>query len=133
MFNRPTSGASPVPHDARTISVEVISVIGSNGTTLTKDQNIFYESEVLAIIHRFKLVSSGLVDTCVWGWLGKQSQFGEAEERKLHDLARRYGTVPAIVRQCAEPVHLVKLLGGRLGIRQVRGCLPLFPDLRSYS
>ncbi|KAF5317005.1 hypothetical protein D9611_003938 [Ephemerocybe angulata] len=117
MFNRPVV-VSPVPVDAKTISVEVMSIVGSNSTTLTKDTSVFFESEALAIIHRFKDASSGLVDTYVWGWLGKKSQFGEAEEKKLHELARRYGTMPVIVRQCAEPAHLVKLLGGRLAVRQ---------------
>ncbi|KAF6760294.1 hypothetical protein DFP72DRAFT_1063353 [Ephemerocybe angulata] len=117
MLNRPVV-VSSVPVDAKTISVEVMSIVGSNSTTLTKDTSVFFESEALAIIHRFKDASSGLVDTYVWGWLGKKSQFGEAEEKKLHELARRYGTMPVIVRQCAEPAHLVKLLGGRLAVRQ---------------
>lgn len=95
MLNRSAEApTSPIPHDARTISVEVISIVGSCGTTVTKDTGVFYESEVLAVIHRFKVASSGLVDTYVWGWLGRKSQFAEAEEKKLHELARRYGTMP---------------------------------------
>jgi len=91
---QPAAPISPVPEDAKTVSVEVVAIVGSNGTTLTKDENIFYDSEVLAIVHRAKVPSSGLVDTYVWGWLGKRCQFGEAEEKKLQDLARRYGTTP---------------------------------------
>ncbi|KAJ2916753.1 hypothetical protein MD484_g3671, partial [Candolleomyces efflorescens] len=115
---RPTPRASPIPIDAKPISVEVISIVGSNGATVTQDETTFYDSETLAIIHRCKSASNGLVDTFVWGWLGKHSQFGEVEEKKLHELSRRYGTTPVIVRQCAEPVYFVRLLGGRLSIRQ---------------
>lgn len=105
MLNPTASTTSPVPPDAKTISVEVISIFGPSSTTLTKDENVFYESEVLAIVHRVKVVSSGLVDTYVWGWLGKHSQFGEVEEKKLHDLARRYGTMPVRLRSSIVTRH----------------------------
>lgn len=91
---RPAASVSPISPDAKTISVEVISIMGSNSTTINQDETIFYDRETLAIIHRCKSVSSGLVDTFVWGWLGKHSQFGELEEKKLHELGRRYGTTP---------------------------------------
>ena len=68
--------------------------MGSNGTTVTQDsdETIFYDRETLAIIHRCKSASSGLVDTFVWGWLGKHSQFGEVEEKKLHISVKIDGT-----------------------------------------
>lgn len=91
---RPATPISPIPADAKPISVEVISIVGSNGTTVTQDETVFYDRETLAVIHRCKSASSGLVDTFVWGWLGKHSQFGEVEEKKLHELGRRYGTTP---------------------------------------
>lgn len=91
---QPATPVSPIPADAKPISVEVISIVGSNGTTVTQDETVFYDRETLAVIHRCKSASSGLVDTFVWGWLGKHSQFGEVEEKKLHELGRRYGTTP---------------------------------------
>ncbi|EEB99121.1 hypothetical protein MPER_01256, partial [Moniliophthora perniciosa FA553] len=78
--------------DTNTISVEVMSIVGSSFTALSKDINVFHDSEVLAIVHRFKFKSSGLVGTIVWGWFGKNSQSGEREAQKLEELAKRYGT-----------------------------------------
>ncbi|KAH6913911.1 hypothetical protein BKA70DRAFT_1096251 [Coprinopsis sp. MPI-PUGE-AT-0042] len=114
----PTSTSSFISPDARTISVDVVSMLGSSSTTITENMDIFYDSEVLAIVHRCKTPSSGLVDTFVWAWIGKRSQYGKEEEKKVYEMARRYGTTPVVVRQCSEPSHLVELLGGRLVIRQ---------------
>ena len=76
----------------QTVSVDVMSVIASASTAVVKDVNVFYDNEILAVIHRFKVKSSGLVETKVWGWLGKNSKAGEKEEKTLADLAKRYGT-----------------------------------------
>ncbi|KAI0062921.1 hypothetical protein BV25DRAFT_1939502 [Artomyces pyxidatus] len=100
-----------------TISVDVMSVAGATATNLMKDTHIFYESEVLAIIHRFKTKSSGLVANKVWAWYGKSSQLGEREEKKLRDLARQYGTTLDTVHQYCEPPEFVHVLGGQLAIR----------------
>jgi len=59
-----------------------------------------------------------LATTAVWVWRGKRSQVGEREERKLQELAKRYGAIPENVRQQSEPPELVHLLGGQLAIRQ---------------
>jgi hypothetical protein len=58
--------------------------------------HIFYDVEVLAIIHRSKSKLSGLINSTVWSWQGKNARLGDAEERKLSELAKRYGT--SIVR-----------------------------------
>jgi hypothetical protein len=79
--------------DAMTVSVEVMVITSSTATTLMRDTAIFYDSEVLAIIHRSKSKSSGLVTTSVFGWWGRRKQVNEKEQRKLQDLAKRYGTV----------------------------------------
>ena len=78
--------------DAQSISVEVISITHTGNITVADSPNIFYDTEVLGIVHRSKSKSTGLVSTAVWGWYGKQSRPGEKEHRKLQDLARRYGT-----------------------------------------
>lgn len=67
--------------------------MGNTATVIPRDTNVFYDTEVLGIIHRSKAISSGLVSTAVWVWRGKRSQAGEREERKLQELAKRYGTV----------------------------------------
>ncbi|ETW80802.1 hypothetical protein HETIRDRAFT_476500 [Heterobasidion irregulare TC 32-1] len=100
------------------ISVDVMSITGTTATVLKDDTHIFYESEVLAVVHRYKTKSSGLVGTTVWGWRGKRSQLGEREDRKLKDLARHYGTSVVFVPQHCEPLELVHVLGGQLAIRQ---------------
>jgi hypothetical protein len=123
-----------------TVSVDVMVINGNTATTLTRDTNIFYDTEVLAIIHRSKSKSSGLVATAVYAWWGKRRQVNEREQRKLQDLAKRYGTalvslkaiinkrrcgdseyldVQQTVLQCSEPTELIHLLGGQLAIRQV--------------
>ncbi|TFY83008.1 hypothetical protein EWM64_g1001 [Hericium alpestre] len=95
----------------KTVSVDVMSIVASTAAVVTQGSNVFHESEVLAIIHRFKAKSSGLVATRVWGWHGKHSQLGEHEDRKLKDLARHYNTTLILVPQCCEPAELVHVLG----------------------
>lgn len=138
-----------------TISVDVMAVAGGSAATIDSDTNIFYESELLAIVHRFKTKSSGLVATKVWGWKGKKAQMGEREERKIKDLARHHGTSmvcqylasiiyliffelktsPQIfVPQCQEPDELIHVLGGQIAIRQVSLTLyPLYQTADSFQ
>lgn len=91
MLNAKPLAFKPDP-DVASISVEVMCVVGSNATVIATDYNVFYDSEVLAIIHRFKAKSNGLVNTKVWAWHGSKSEAGEREEKKLQELARRYNT-----------------------------------------
>ncbi|KIJ67651.1 hypothetical protein HYDPIDRAFT_84915 [Hydnomerulius pinastri MD-312] len=102
----------------RTISVEVMSVIQASTTPIQRDTNIFYDGEVLLIVHRAKSRESGLVATKVWCWRGRKSHYGEREERKIGELARRYGTSAEPVYQQRESPELVHVLGGQLAIRQ---------------
>lgn len=103
--------ANPIPgkhtpdKDAQTVSVDVMSIVGSGSTAVTKDTSVFYENEVLAIIHRFKLKSTGLMETKVWGWFGKNCIAGERELKALADLAKRYGT--KLVRWCSFWQHSI--------------------------
>jgi hypothetical protein len=106
--------------DFTTISVDVMSVAGAAATNLKNDPDVFYDSEILAIVRRIKLKSSGLVETTLWDWQGRRSQIGERERRKLKDMARHYGTKLFPVQQGCEPPELVHALGGRLATRQVR-------------
>ncbi|KAF8502308.1 hypothetical protein F5888DRAFT_1792902 [Russula emetica] len=95
-----------------------MSVTGAAATGLKNDTDVFYDSEILAIVRRVKLKSSGLVETTLWGWQGRRSQIGEREQRKLKDMARHYGTKLFPVQQGCEPPELVHALGGRLATRQ---------------
>ncbi|KAG6819869.1 hypothetical protein H0H93_007803 [Arthromyces matolae] len=101
-----------------TISVEVMSIVGTTATVLSRDQTIFYDTELLAIIHRSKSQLSGLVSTSVWGWEGKRAALGPREQRKLQEIAHRYGTSIITIQQHCEPPPLVHALGGVLAIRQ---------------
>ena len=105
--------------DTASISVDVMSVTGATAIVLKGETGVFYDSEILAIVHRFKTKTTGLVETSLWSWQGRRSQISEREERKLGDMARHYGTKLCFVRQCCEPPELVLALGGRLAIRQV--------------
>ncbi|KAH7888406.1 hypothetical protein F5I97DRAFT_2002417 [Phlebopus sp. FC_14] len=104
--------------DLRTISVDVISVTTGSASPITRDTNIFYNTEVLVIVHRAKSRESGLATTRVWSWRGKKSRYGEREEKKIAELARRYNTSAEVVYQQREPAELVGVLGGQLAIRQ---------------
>ena len=97
-----------------------MSVTGAAATSLKNDTDVFYDSEILAIVRRVKLKSSGLVETTLWSWQGRRSQIGEREQRKLKDMARHYGTKLFPVQQGCEPLELMHALGGRLSTRQVR-------------
>ncbi|TFK54070.1 hypothetical protein OE88DRAFT_1675469 [Heliocybe sulcata] len=112
---RPTSKADP---NDSSISVDVMTILGNAATAVQKDSHIFYDTEVLAIIHRHKSKASGLVSNKVWGWCGKKARLEEREERKLQELAKRYGTSLERVQQYNEPIELVRVLGGRVTIRQ---------------
>ncbi|THV02373.1 hypothetical protein K435DRAFT_351754 [Dendrothele bispora CBS 962.96] len=104
--------------DLNTISVEVMSISGNASTAISPPFNVFYDSELLAIVHRAKSKTDGLVTTNVWGWRGKNCLAYENEEQKLEELAKRYGTSPAIINQYHEPTDLHRVLGGQLTIRQ---------------
>ncbi|KAH7924624.1 hypothetical protein BV22DRAFT_1034934 [Leucogyrophana mollusca] len=104
--------------DLRTVSVEVLTITATTASPVQRDSNVFYDSEVLAIVHRSKSRESGLVVTKVWCWRGNQCNFGEREDRKVNDLAKRYGTALVMVNQHCEPAELVHVLGGQLAIRQ---------------
>lgn len=110
-----TFSADPKIH---TISVETLSI--NNGTTVPvlRDSHIFYDTEVLVIVRRAKARDSGLVSTKVWCWHGKQCRFGEREEKKTDELARRYGSSLETVFQRQEPPEFVHILGGKLATRQ---------------
>lgn len=66
--------------------------MGSAPSAIGTNASVFYDNEILAIIQRTKAKSSGLVDTKVWGWIGKDANLGPKEEKALADLAKRYGT-----------------------------------------
>lgn len=104
--------------DTVSIAVDVMSVTGATTIGVKGETGVFYDSEVLAIVHRFKTKTTGLVETSLWSWRGRRSQIGEREERKLRDMARHYGTKLCFVRQSCEPADLIHTLGGRLVIRQ---------------
>ncbi|KAF7315553.1 hypothetical protein MIND_00070600 [Mycena indigotica] len=108
---------APTLSDSQTIQVDVLSISGSSAFPLG-NTHIFHETEVLAIVHRSKSGTTGLMNSTVWSWQGKSSSLGESEEMKLTELAKRYGTTIDPVRQLAEPVQLVQCLGGLLAIRQ---------------
>lgn len=84
----------PAPADpgVTTVSVDVLSIVGSASSAINSETNIFYDTEILAIIWRAKVKSSGLVDTKVWGWIGRDATVHLKEGKALADLAKRYGT-----------------------------------------
>ncbi|KAG1900621.1 uncharacterized protein F5891DRAFT_951765 [Suillus fuscotomentosus] len=111
----PTFSADPNIH---TISVETLSINNGTATPVLRDIHILYDTEVLVIVHRGKARDGGLVSMKVWCWHGKQCRFGEREQKKADELARRYGSALETVFQRHEPPELVHVLGGKIAIRQ---------------
>ncbi|KAK0212784.1 hypothetical protein DFS33DRAFT_1377248 [Desarmillaria ectypa] len=119
-IGRLVAKSSPTCQDrsVSTISVDVLIISGCSATAITPDLNVFYDTEVLAIVHRSKSKSSGLASTTVWAWQGKASQLKEKEEQKLKELASRYGSNYIVIPQYAEPAELLRVLENQLAIRQ---------------
>lgn len=92
--------------DSHMVSIDVTKITGATATAIPNDTNIFYDSEVLAIICRSKSKSSGLVATTIWGWQGKRSHMSDKEEQKFQDLAKRYGTAVVSIL----PIHIQRIL-----------------------
>ena len=81
-----------------------MAISGNSTTTISKDAHVFYDSELLAVVHRAKVKSSGLVATKVWAWRGRRAQPDEREAQKVQELARRYGTT--LVSLCCDCADL---------------------------
>lgn len=92
MKNMANASFSPDTNEI-TISIDVLRIAGNSATALLSDEmDVFYDTEVLAIVHRFKSKSSGLVATRVWSWRGWESRLVDAGAQKLQELCKRYGT-----------------------------------------
>ena len=105
-----------------TVSVEVLSIEGGTASEVARGVggfHIFYDAEILAVVHRAKSRASGLVISRVWAWKGRNCTPGELDMKKLGDLAKRYGTELTECGQYCEPQELVHVLGGTLVVRQV--------------
>lgn len=74
--------------------MDVLTVSGASSTAVLRDADIFYDTEILVVVHRHKSKLSGLVSTQLWVWYGKKSTVGGKEEHKLQELAKRYNTSP---------------------------------------
>jgi hypothetical protein len=111
--------------DIQTISVELLSIVGNAATVVSEPQGIFYDSEILAIVHRAKSRGSGLASTNVWCWLGRQTQLGDRADKKLQELSRRYGTSAVSVFQ-TQHLYLVLILisGNHSSTRRANGTRP---------
>jgi len=105
---------------SQTVSVEVLNISGSMATPVTKEPNIFYDGEIVAVVHRAKEKKVGLVSSNVWIWRGKDALLGEKETGKAQELAGRFGTTAVHITQGSEPANLIHILGGVLAVRQGR-------------
>jgi hypothetical protein len=101
-----------------TISVESFAISGSTSTLIDSEPNIFYNGDIVAVVHRAKGKASDLVTTTVWGWEGRHSQCTEKEKKKLNELASRFGTKLISAPQGKEPFEMAQVLGGTIVIRQ---------------
>ena len=75
-----------------TISVECLAISGSTHTLIDSEPHIFYDGDIVTVVHRSKGKASDLATTTVWEWEGLHSQCSEKEETKLNELASQFGT-----------------------------------------
>ncbi|KAG8833648.1 hypothetical protein FRC17_010313 [Serendipita sp. 399] len=99
------------------ISVEAYTISGSSSTAIKENMSIFYESDIIAVVYRGKIKTSGLVATTVWAWIGKDVVLTEKEDAKLTEIVTRFNTSLVKVYQGKEPYDLVQVLGGTVAIR----------------
>lgn len=78
--------------DWTTISVKVVNVMQEHALLDEKLKHIFYDSELLIIIHHSKSQKTTLERKTVWRWAGRKSKHGEREESKAAELTKVYGT-----------------------------------------
>ncbi|KAF8515440.1 hypothetical protein JB92DRAFT_2914786 [Gautieria morchelliformis] len=102
----------------QTISVDIFTIFGHTAVAVTREPNVFYDSEVVVIVQRAKKRSGHLVSNKVWVWRGKNANFGEKEDRKAKELAERFGTTGSCCFHGSEPPSLIHAVGGVLAIRQ---------------
>lgn len=73
-----------------TLSVEVYSIQQDGSSTLLSDaeEGTFFDTELLAVIHRHKLGAVAATDLFLWH--GKQAQVDRKASEEANALARRY-------------------------------------------
>src|SRR5258706_12323753 len=108
--------AAPKPSQG-TISVESFAISGSASTLIDSEPHIFYDGDIVTVVHRAKGKASDLVTTTGWGWEGRRSQCSEKEQKKLNEVASRFGTKLVNAPQGKEPFEMGQLLGGTGVIR----------------
>ncbi|EIW85151.1 hypothetical protein CONPUDRAFT_134976 [Coniophora puteana RWD-64-598 SS2] len=141
----PTPDVSPLTEympytpdtDLTTVSVEVLSIgDGSSAPASiplpdtppssptgvrmkqTRSATVFYDTELLAVVHRARSASAGLVRTAVYAWVGHRAPGGPRAGKRLNEMARRYGTALQVMRQGAETSEFLGVLGGSIAVRQ---------------
>jgi folate-dependent phosphoribosylglycinamide formyltransferase PurN len=106
----------------KTISVEAL-LLSSNGSSSTlppSDMHVLYDSEVHAIVYRYK-GGDGLVATQIFARRGIKTQRDAADspqERRLVELSKRFSCKVIDASPGREPSGLSSLLGGYLITRQ---------------
>ena len=77
--------------------MDILCISGNTATAVTREPNVFYDTDVIAVIHRLKEKIGQLVSNKVWIWRGKRAEFTEKEERKARELAERFHTTGVCV------------------------------------
>lgn len=75
-----------------TISIDTYLISGSSSTVVNEDRHILYDADIVAIVHRGKPRTGGLVTTTVWAWVGCQANLTSKENAKLQEMASRFNT-----------------------------------------
>lgn len=107
------------------ISTDVFNVTSAGTSSLlplltTNAPPIVYDTELLVIVHRSKVVETKLVESKVWCWKGKAWEGGGEARGKVQELAKRYGVEAVHCPQGRETPELMRLLGNEMVVRQVR-------------
>ncbi|GJJ06422.1 hypothetical protein Clacol_000613 [Clathrus columnatus] len=96
--------------NVRTISVEVNVISEGISKSISQEQNIFYDTEVIVVIYRSKQKTSELVSNEIWVWRGKNSNW-EREARKATEIAERFNKNVTQCLQGSEPAMVLERIG----------------------
>ncbi|KAH8926932.1 hypothetical protein BT69DRAFT_1294437 [Atractiella rhizophila] len=95
-----------------TISTESFAISASTSVPVPHDPATFYESELIAIVHRYK--KDTLANTRVFSWQGLRWHDDGKAKKRLGELAARYRATIIPVLQGRESAELLQIIGGRL-------------------
>lgn len=109
---------SPRLPQGEATGLDVYSLVTNEADPIDHN-HVFYQTEILAIVHRTEVKGRRL--TVMYVWFGRDAKEGSATRARVDKIAKAYDTVPIEVRYRKEPRALVEIFGDQITICEVRG------------